>query len=147
MVIAFFLEAEWKQNLITLYIIDKTHKSELYSKNFVEGGIVQQGVFAGGMAGLVQIIDEFMTSESGSQMKEEVDIINLENIFLLLTSGKKVITALMVKKNIQHAHYFLKTVTSKFEIFFWDILDSQDYLKEKEIFKPTEMIIQDIIKL
>jgi len=144
---SFFLEAEWKENLVSFYIIEKTQKTELYHKDFAEGEILQESVFAGGLAGITKIIDELTSEKKDFGSKAGFDTINLGKFFIILYSGESIISALLVRKNIQHARYFLQTVTSKFESSFRDLLKASDLSKGKEIFKITEMLIRDIIKL
>ena len=141
---SFFFESDWKNNLISLYIIDKTQTKELYHKDFLEGQIERGEMLAGGIAGLAQVIREFTES------KKEVDALNLGANFILLAHGSKIITALLVKKNLQHAQYFLKTVTREFEIYYSDFLryyeEFKDQLSDEEMFKPMELLIRDIIE-
>ena len=86
-----------------------------------------------------------------TKSKKDMDIINLEDKYILIAKGEKIITVLLVKeKNIQHAHYVLSQVTQKFETFFWDYLEQfesyENILSKTEIFKPMEMLIRGILK-
>ena len=140
----FFLEAQWKENLIWLFIIDKTRLKILYSKNFLPEAMENEEIFAGGIPGIETIIKQFTQSHEG------IDVIKLENRLILLSHGEKVITALIVKKNIQNADYILKQITKKFEFFFWDYLkyyeSYKSILSQVEIFKTMEMLIRTLLK-
>jgi hypothetical protein len=140
----FFLEAQWKENLIWLFIIDKTRLKILYNKNFLPEAMENEEIFAGGIPGIETIIKQF------TQSREGIDVIKLENRLILLSHGEKVITALIVKKNIQNADYILKQITKKFEFFFWDYLkyyeSYKSILSQAEIFKPMEMLIRTLLK-
>ncbi len=142
---SFFLETEWKSNLISLYIIDKNRNIELYHKDFLESEINREEMFAGGIAGLAKIVKDF------SKSRKEVDIINLGKNNILLAHGETIIATMLVKKELQHAQYFLKTIILKFEAVFYDYLKNyetyQEALSQKEIFQPMEILIRDIIKL
>ncbi|MHA1279584.1 MAG: hypothetical protein ACTSQI_05225 [Candidatus Helarchaeota archaeon] len=142
---SFFLEADWEKNLISLYIIDRKRQGSLYQKVFLPDEIKNEEVFAGGLIGIGKLMGEITKSD------KEMDIINLENKYVLVLKGEKIITALLVKeKNIQHAYYVLKQITTKFERFFWDYLEQyetyKNILSKTEIFKPMEMLIRGIIK-
>ena len=142
---AFFLEYQWKENLISLIIIDKSRTIELYHKDFGGGKLSEGGLLAGGIAGIIKIIKQVTDS------KKNIDVINVENKLILLDHGTHIITALFVKKNLQHAQYILTQITTKFEAFFWDYLKSaavQDAsMAPEEISKPMEIMLRDIMKL
>ena len=142
---SFFLESQWKENLIALIVIDKERTTSLYHKNFWEEKLKEEEILAGGITGIVRIIKEFTTS------KKDIDVINIENKLILLEHGKHIITALVVKKDLQHTRYILKQITSKFEIFFWDYWKSSDSsnipVTPEEIHKPMEILLRDIMKL
>lgn len=141
----FFLEYQWKENLITLLIIDKSRTTELYHKEFQELQLNTLGILAGGIAGIVNIIKEFTESQ------KNIDVINIEDKLIFLDYGTQIITALLVKKNLQHAKYILKQITSKFETFFLDYLKSAASrgisIGPEEISKSMEIILRDTIKL
>jgi len=142
---SFLIESEWRSNLITLLIIDKTRNVELYYQDFLGTGIRKEEVLAGGIAGLINLIKEFTESQ------HDIDLINLENNCLMLSHGEKIITALLVKKELQQARYFLKIITLKFEFLFWDYIKYYESYKvslgRPEMYKPIEMLIRDTIKI
>ncbi|HUX98950.1 MAG TPA: hypothetical protein VMV49_05315 [Candidatus Deferrimicrobium sp.] len=141
---SFFLESAWKQNLISLYIIDKNRMLSLYHKNFLKNHVKSEEVFVGGIVGIENLIKEFTDSS------QNTDIIKLENNLILLGHGEKIITALIVRKPVQNADYILKEITNKFEIFFWDYLKNynsyESTITKSEMFKPMEFIIRDLLK-
>jgi len=142
---SFLIESEWRNNLIALFIIDKIRNIELYHKDFFETGIRREQLLAGGIAGIIRMVKEFTES------KKDIDTINLGNNFLVLTHGEKIISALLLKKETQIARHFLKIITLKFEFLFWDYLKYYESYKERmsqdEMYKPIDMLIQDIIKM
>ena len=142
---AFFLEYQWKKNLISLIIIDKVRTVELYHKDFLGDKLKNGGILAGGIAGIVNIIKQFTESQ------RNIDLINIENKVILLDHGTHIITALLVKTNLQQAKYILKQITLKFEAFFWDYLKASasqgTSLAPEEISKPMEIMLRDIMKL
>lgn len=140
---SFFLEYQWKENLVALIIIDKEHTTSLFHKNFLESKLKDEEILAGGIMGIVKIIKQFTIS------RKDINIINIGNRLLLLEHGKHIITALLVEKNLQHAKYILKQITSKFETYFWDFWKSYDSYKTfspEEIHKPMEILLRDIVK-
>jgi len=140
----FILESQWKENLISLQIIDKIRLKILFHKNFLENPIKSEEIFAGGISGIEKLVKQFTDSHEG------IDIIKLENRLILLSHGEKIITAMIVKKNIQNAHSILKEITKKFEFFFWDYLKYYEsynsILSQSEIFRPMELLIRQLIK-
>lgn len=142
---SFFLEFQWKENLIALIIIDKEHTRSLYYKDFIEEKLKNEEILAGGITGIVKIIKQIIES------KKDIDVINFGDKLILLEYGKHIITALLVKKNLQHTRYILRQITSKVEIYFWDYWKSYDSygasLSPEEIHKPMEIMLRDIIKL
>jgi hypothetical protein len=142
---SFFLEASWQENLISLYIIDKKRQTSLYQKVFLQDDIKSEEVFVGGLVGIEKIVGEI------TKATKDMDIINLEDKYILIAKGEKIITAMLVKeKDIQHAYYVLRQITQKFETFFWDYLEQfesyENILSKTEIFKPMEMLIRGILK-
>ncbi|MFX1298210.1 MAG: hypothetical protein ACFFD2_25570 [Promethearchaeota archaeon] len=142
---SFFLEAEWKKNLIALHIIDKKRKIGLYQKVFLEEIKIEE-IFIGGIAGIEKFITEFSKSE------KDLDVIKLENRLILVAHGEKILTALVVKNDLQHAYYVLKEINKKFETFFLDYLKQYESYDSKlppvDVFKPImEILIGKLIKL
>ncbi|NVM52272.1 MAG: hypothetical protein HWN66_01125 [Candidatus Helarchaeota archaeon] len=141
---SFFLESQWKENLLELHIIDKERTKCVYHKYFSEERLEHGELFAGGLTGIEKLVKEFTDSQ------EEIDVITLENKLILLSHGTKIISALIVKKNLQNMRFILKTITSRFEFFFWDYLKFyetyESVLARSEIFKPMEMFIHDLVK-
>ena len=143
---SFFLESQWRENLVSLHIIDAKRMASLYSKKFLsEAEIVSKDVFAGGIPGLEALIKEF------TDANKEVEQINLEKNLIILSHGEKIITAMIVRKYLQHIKYILKQITQRFEMFYWDYLRFYKYydaiLTPEEMFEPMENIIHEIIKV
>ncbi len=139
---SFSLELQWQNNLISLYIIDIKSNFCLYNKNYLESEIKSEQIFAGGIAGVIKIIKKFTSSH------KNLDVIHIENKFILIEFGKNIITAMIIKKNLLNARYILKEITRMFEFYFWDYLENRDLIADKsEIFKPMEIIMRNLIKL
>lgn len=140
---SFFQEIEWKSNLIALFIIDKTRMRGLYQKVFQAGEIEKGEILVGGIAGITKVIGEF------TQSSRDVDFINVGNSVIVIGTGEKIVTAIMVKKDNQQVRFSVKKITTKFESYFWDYLKSLETTEltvgDPELSKPMEMLIRDII--
>jgi hypothetical protein len=142
---SFSMEFQWRDSLISLIIVDKMRNICLYYKNFLASKLKNEQLLAEGIPGIVDVIKEITDSQMG------VDVINMGNRLLLLEHGKKVITALLVKRNLYQLRYALKQISAKFEIFFWDyLIQYESYsamTSHYELFKPMEILIRSILKL
>ncbi len=137
---AFFLEHQWKENLISLIIINKMTTKNIYSHDFQETTGQDVDLLGGGITGIEQVIKEFTDKNAN------IEVINLEKVIILLAHGEKIITALVIKKIVPNAQYFLKEITSKVELYFGDYLQYSESSKST-ISEPIRKIIYDIIKL
>jgi hypothetical protein len=143
---SFFLELAWRNNLIALDVIMRENKRIIYHKAFLEDkGRGDELIFAGGISQVEKFITEF------SKSKQDVGVLSLENKFILLAQGEKIITTMMVKKKLEHAEYVLNELNKKIEVFFWDYLKNFEFYDKKpfqlEVVKTMEMLIRSIIKL
>ncbi|MHA1798324.1 MAG: hypothetical protein ACTSVY_07725 [Candidatus Helarchaeota archaeon] len=137
----FFLEAQWKNNLISLHVIEKKQGFNLYSKEFLGKEVKNNELFSGGISGIVKVIKNFSESD------KDVDSIQVEDKFILLEHGRKVIIAMIVRKKILNARIIMKELASKFEYYFADYLMSQADLEISQFFRPMEKIVNDLIKM
>ncbi len=141
----FILESQWRKNLLELHIIDKDRNTCLYHRYFKATENPHDELLVEGLTGIERLVKEFTNASS------DLDIINFENKLILLNHGQKVISALIVNKNLQNSRYILREITSKFEIFFWDYLKNpqsyDSWLTRGDLFKPMDFFIQNFIKL
>lgn len=142
---SFFLELEWKDNLISLYVIDKSRRISLYQKLFLKYDIKHEEMFAGGITGIMGMIKEFM------EAKKDIEEIRLKNNLILMQHGEKIITALLLKKKLKNAPYILGEITSKFALIFGEYLESDSNYelasKDSSIFRPMDLFIKDLLKM
>ncbi|MFX0139647.1 MAG: hypothetical protein ACFFDN_38765 [Candidatus Hodarchaeota archaeon] len=134
------LEAQWKGNIISLFIIDKERGNPLYTKKFLLDDQVSKDTsqfLALGLKGIIGQINEL------SETKKDLHIIDKENVKIILHYGEKIISAFLIKKALMNIHYFLSQVTLKFEENFLPVYDL--WLKEVNIFKPMDKIIEELI--
>lgn len=138
---SFLLESQWRENLISLHIIDKKRHIDLYHRNFdidIGKDIRRGDLFAGGISGMVTIIKELTNSD------ELPDNIHKEDNLIMLEYGEEIITVMITKKNLLNARYFLKVITTQFEQYYLDYYDRWE--ENSELFTPMNSIIKDIIK-
>ncbi len=144
MIFSFFgfsllLEAHWKGNIISLFIIDKQHGKRVYTKNFIEldeSNLEKREVLAGGIKGIIDIMNELSKSD------EKLRIIDKENLKFILDHGEKIISCLYVKRNLINIHYFLNIITRQFENTFSDVYEQG--IENNEFFKPIDGIIKKL---
>ena len=133
------LEAQWKGNIIALFLIDKKSGKHIYSKNFSilnEKEQEKQEILADGLKNIIDMIN--ISSES----KKELRIIDKENVKFIIKYGERIISCLIVSKNLINVHYFLNVITSQFENTFKDIYEQG--INNIEIFKVVDKIIEAI---
>ncbi|MFX0139649.1 MAG: hypothetical protein ACFFDN_38775, partial [Candidatus Hodarchaeota archaeon] len=98
------LEAQWKGNIISLFLIDKKSGKGIYNKNFlIKSQEDEKAIefFSGGIKGIIDIINEL------SETKKDLRIIDKGNIKIILDYGKKIISALIVKEDLINIQFFL----------------------------------------
>jgi hypothetical protein len=139
------IEIRWRKNLISIHIIDKIRSKSLYYKNFFEGEVKSEDLFAGGISGLDNLIKRF------TDVNKSIDILNYKDKKIILNFGEKIISAMIIKRNIQNLRYFLNQITEKFESYFLDYLEYYDryesLLDKSEFLKPLDNMINELIKL
>ena len=91
------------------------------------------------ISGLVKIFEELSESD------KDVDIIRKEDKIILLEHGQKVITTIIIKKNLQNARFFLKELTKKFEQFFLDYYDRWPNYSENFFQSVIQNVVKDLI--
>ncbi|MBD3229688.1 MAG: hypothetical protein GF329_16020 [Candidatus Lokiarchaeota archaeon] len=138
---SFLLESQWKENLISLHIIDKKRHIDLFYRDFDESqkdDIRREDLFAGGISGIVTVIKEITESD------ELPDNIHKEDNLIMLEYGEKIITVMITRANLLNARYFLKVITTQFEQYYLDYYDRWE--ENAELFTPMNSIIKEIIK-
>lgn len=131
------LEVQWKDNLISLFLIDKKTGKEVYIKNFSTAIEERDKLLLAGMKGIISMVNEL----SGNN-KTNLKIIDRENLKFILYYGKKIFSVLIVKRNLINIHYFLQNITEQFEINFSSIYES--WFENNELFKPMDKIIEKL---
>ena len=155
-----FLEFNWKENLIKLFIIDRKNLKQVYSYNFVEHIYEKNNsidnlikpremdlFFSRGIIGINDIISSITTTED-----EKIEKIKQGEFVILLKSGDEPLSfitfCLLIKKEMISINYFLKTMKNQFQNFYKNILLNLDLIegKERKIFSKFDVIIKNILK-
>ncbi len=134
------LEAQWKGNIISLFIIDRYRGDPLFTKKFlpdIRDVEDTDGFLAKGLKGIIGQISEL------SETKKNLHIIDKENLKIVLHYGEKIVSALLIRRELMNINYILSKITLKFEDNFLPFYDS--WLKEDDIFKPMDKIIGELI--
>ncbi len=142
---SFYLESQWKYNLVSIHVMMKTKGITLYQKNYLESEIRREDLFAGGISGVSKTMQSFTDS------KKQLQEIQIGENLILLEFGEYIMTGMIIKRRLLNARYVLREINQKFEQYFWDYLTNYDDYSESysnaELFKPFELIINELIKI
>ncbi|MFX1388924.1 MAG: hypothetical protein ACFE9Z_02540 [Promethearchaeota archaeon] len=133
-----FLEFNWENKLVKLYIIDKNRRRILYNYNFVtntneinENPPSNDVFFSSGIIGIEDII-----STLSQKSKEKIQKINLEEQILLFDHGTNGLDALLfcilVRSEAVSINFFLKMIKSRFQEYYKNVLYDLDAVEGKE---------------
>lgn len=125
--------------MISVHIVDKERGFNLYSKNFIGSEIETNPLLAGGIAGVAKVIQELTASD------QNLDEIRKEDNLIMLEHGRKTIIAIVTKKNLLNARFFLQELTFQFESAYLEWYDM--WKQDSELFKPVEFMINNLIKI
>jgi len=143
----------WVNNLVALYILDKTTRMTLFKKTFDEAAIAtlpfasKQGekegasedMFLGGIGGISD-----MLSETLSESKKKVELIDQGAVKFLLSYEGDLIFLLLAKKSMPILNAKLKSFKETFMLFYGDLL--KKFASNPEKFLPVERIATRIFK-
>ncbi|MFX1311498.1 MAG: hypothetical protein ACFFHD_02655 [Promethearchaeota archaeon] len=152
-----FYEFEWRENLFKLFIINQRDYSSLYHYNFIQEFDKKEEsyqnlsnnidlIFPRGIIGIENII----TVITGIK-NEKINLIKHGDFHIFLEYGvnpSNITYVLVVKKDLISAHHLLKTVRTKFENFYKEILLNLDILKreQRQLFESFDVIINKILQ-
>ncbi len=115
---SFSLEFQWKKKIISFLVIDKKQNMSIYHKDFFDRKeVISEDLFSSGLIGITNIIQEF------TERDKNVDLIKINENFIILEHGNNIITALIVKKNMAKLRLKLKEINSKFEQYFGGFIE------------------------
>ena len=138
---SFTFESEWKKNLISLHIIDKDRGIVLFNHNFSEAKVRSEDLFASGISGLVELLEEYTNSD------QTIDVIQKEQNIIILEYGEKTISAMISKKNLHNSRFVLREITNRFEDYYNEYYEQWPEL-HSDFFKTLiPKIMEDLIKL
>ncbi|MFX1238497.1 MAG: hypothetical protein ACFFAS_11110 [Promethearchaeota archaeon] len=155
--IPIFLEFNWKNNLIKLYVIDGRNKQIIYDYDFTKSSRKDldstqyddndKVFFSSGLIGIENIVNAVTDSQ-----KEKITKIQQGDMLILLNHGDDpfsfVIYCTTVKKELLSTRFFLRVIKRDFQNNFKTILHYLDAIKgkEKEIFYQFNSNIANIIE-
>ncbi|MHC1591034.1 MAG: hypothetical protein ACXQS8_03040, partial [Candidatus Helarchaeales archaeon] len=132
-------ESQWKNSLISLYIIDKDREISLFHQDFMPSQVQGSDIIGVGLAGVAKILKELTASN------QELDQIKKGGNLIFLEHGEKIVTAIILKKNLLNTHSFLKEITKHFENNFMEFYD--EWQENGMLFKPISVVIKRILKI
>lgn len=152
-----FYEFEWRNNLIKLFIINQKNKRCLYSYDFI-GKFEKKSkkgqnhpnnfdrLFSKGILGIETII----TTITGTKDKR-INKIKKGDFHIFLEYGPQpssITFVLVVKIDLISTHHLLKSIKSRFESFFKEILINLDNLNEEheQLFRSFNIIMNQILQ-
>lgn len=152
-----FYEFEWRNNLIKLFIINQQNKNLLYSYDFIEKFEMKNKknqnqpnnfdeLFSKGILGVETII----TTITGTKDKR-INKIKKGNFHIFLDYGPQpfsITFVLVVKIDLISTHHLLKSIKSRFESFFKQILLNLDTLNEEheQLFRSFDITMNQILQ-
>ncbi len=152
-----FYEFEWRNNLLKLFIINQQNKNCLYNYDFIEkfekkSKKIQNlpnnfdRLFSKGILG----IDTIITTITGTKDKR-INKIEKGDFHIFLEYGTQpssITFILVVKIDLISTHHLLKSIKSRFESFFKEILLNLDNLNEEHIllFRSFDTIMNHILQ-
>ncbi len=155
-----FLEFDWQNDLIKLYIINKTGLIELFSFDFVESERMRStdeseiamsrekdSAFPKAVIGISDVFST-ITSTANINLKR----IRQENLFILLeysdSFGLDLVFTLVTKRDSNSAVYFLNALKNQFLSVYKNILINFSAYKEniKEIFSSFDADLKNLLK-
>lgn len=149
-------EFEFQDSLLKLFIIDQHTNICLYNAQFGENTTKKTNkeknidkVFSGGIIGIDSIVSAITNTKDKNLNKIEQG----DTYILLEKSGdmvnKRLVYALVVKKDLTSTRYALKKIKNQFESFYREILNSNIKMIESQnqLFSSFDVILNDIIKL
>ncbi len=152
-----FYEFEWRNNLLKLFIIDQKNKNCLYSYDFIEKLKERNDqnqdllyefnkLFSKGILGIDTIIKTITDTKDKSINKIEK---GESHIFLEYGQPPFSLTfVLIVKVDLISTHHLLKSIKSRFESFFKEILLNLNILNEEssQLFRSFDNIMNQILQ-
>jgi len=145
--VSLFLEADWKENLISLNIIDLNSNTCMYYQDFqelekktdsLEDSSIKRDLLSGGIVGIQSIISA-ITNSSAPNLRTIVQ----GDTQILVEYGEGYICTFFVKKPLDSLFYFLKTISIQFKRYFGDTVKNWD--GNSETFLPLKGIISKIL--
>jgi len=108
--------SEWKNSLISFYCMHSDMGSSLAHYDFIEVPKIDEQLFAGGLSGIVSLIQEMTSSNKRAR------VIDQEDKKILLASGEHVTCVLTCTKNLDTLHAKLKAICEEIETKYADEL-------------------------
>jgi hypothetical protein len=146
-----FYEFRWRENLLRLFIINRTNDKAVYTNDFFQ--VKDKGskedykkLFSGGITGIDKIISEITNT------KEKINKISQADSLILLEYGSdyasQITYALIVREDLKSNRYFLRAIKKQFESFYKEILIGLDLIKgsEEALFGSFDLILKEILR-
>ncbi len=147
-----FLEFDWKEHILSLYIIENENFSILYQHEFEDKPDIKQyqelsESLTKGIIGIDQIVSALGTSD------KQIERITQDDLILLISSGQlkpvSIVYILVVEKDMESYPYFLSEIKNKFESYFSDILFELKAIEGHEdlVFSGFDIALKKLLKL
>lgn len=155
-----FLELDWKDNILQLFIIDKRNYKLVYKFDFGkiqsdQGELINEAskiektdtLVSRGIFGIDEIISTITKTD-----KQTIEKIQQGDFLILLEYGTQPITfvifCLLIKKDTNSSRYILRTIKDKFQLLYKSILLNIEAIGgiQQEIFISFDKIMKQLIK-
>jgi len=143
-----FLEFNWQQHLLKLYVINSKDKIKLYSHDFtkqerrIDIEDAKSLLLTKGIVGI-----DYVLSKITDTQRESTKKIRHGEILILLDYYENLIFALLVEREMESLLYFLKKIKKHFVEYYKSILGNLDSIKgsEENFFSSFNILINDLI--
>lgn len=125
-------EREWRDCIHHLFLLNTNGVSIIYHP-FVEETLIDQDLMAGGLTGIISMIQEMTKSE------DKVEVFSQKNSKLILKYGQYTTAALITLKDLKILHQKLEKFILEFEDFFHEYLIH--WTGNLDLFKPADRLI------
>ncbi len=110
--------SEWKNSLISFYCIHSEMGSSLFHHDFIEVPKIDEQLFAGGLSGIISLIQEMTSSDKRAR------VIDQEDKKILLEFGRFITCVLTCTKNLEILHEKLNKICWDIEIKYKEELEN-----------------------
>jgi hypothetical protein len=127
-------ELEWKDVIRDFFCIVSESGICVYRHTFKEEIKIEENLFAGGISGIVNMVQEMVKSE------KKTKVIDQEDVKLLFENEENVTCILISRKNLKILREKLKDITHEIEVLYKDVFPTWE--GNLDVFIPIGSIVK-----